>query len=129
MIGVGVCDVERIARLLARHGDRFTRACFSDEELAAVAGGARPDVRLAGRWAARIALGGALGASFTAPAASRSLRIMPGAGGAPVVELPAGLARELARRGIGGVRLSLSHERSCAVAIAVAVERRRGDGR
>jgi holo-[acyl-carrier-protein] synthase len=99
-VGIGLCDVDRIARVYGRHGDRFLRSCFSEEEIAYCFSAARPEVHLAGRWAAKRALLSAL-RRYGWKAADREISVEAGEGGAP------------------RIALSLSHTARTAVAIVI----------
>ena len=117
-MGIGLCDVDRIARLCERHGDRFLRTCFSDEEIDYCLAAARPAVHLAGRWAAKRALRSALrGYGWKAP--DREISVVAEEGGAPRFHLPPGLLQGLPRDLNGRLSLSLSHTTRTAVAVVI----------
>lgn len=117
-IGVGLCDVDRIARLYGKHGERFLRTCFSDDEIAACLAAARPEVHLAGRWAAKRALGSAL-RRLGLEASESEVSVAAGEDGAPCFRFSPDLARRLPRGLPGRLSLSLSHTVGTAVAIVV----------
>jgi len=117
-IGIGLCDVDRIARLYGKHGERFLQTCFSDEEIAYCLAAARPEVHLAGRWAAKRALGSAL-RRWGREAAEREISVVAGEGGAPCFRLSPELVRGLPRDLVGRLALSLSHTARTAIAIVI----------
>jgi holo-[acyl-carrier protein] synthase len=117
-VGIGLCDVDRIARLYERHGDRFLRTCFSDDEIEYCLAAARPAVHLAGRWAAKRALRSAL-RSFDLKAPDREISVVAEEGGAPRFHLPPGLQQGLPRDLSGRLSLSLSHTARTAVAVVI----------
>ena len=117
-VGIGLCDVDRIARLRSRHGDRFLQTCFSDEEIVYCLAAARPEVHLAGRWAAKRALRSAL-RGFDWRASDREISVAADEDGAPRFHLPPGLVQGLPPDLTGRLRLSLSHTARTAVAVVI----------
>lgn len=116
-LGVDLCPVERMERIVGRHGDLFCRRVFTEDERDYAERGARPGERLAARFAAKEAtikaLGGPAGLRWT------DMEVLKGRGGAPSLSLK-GKAREIADA-IGVVRsfLSLTHAGGVAVAVVV----------
>ena len=114
--GVDIVEIDRIARLAARYGDRFGRRVFSPDEWREFR--CRPH-SLAARFAAKEAVIKALG---TSAIALHEIRVVRPEGTRPRVDL---VGRARARADALGVRhiaLSLSHSRAYAVAFVV-VER------
>lgn len=115
-VGLDLVEVERWRRLLGRYGMRFLRRVFSPEELAQCRG-PRAAERLAARWAAKEAVVKALGGKA---GSWQDLVILRDARGVPQVELRGGWARLARQRGVARWRISLTHERGVAAALAVA---------
>lgn len=114
-IGVDLIEVERVARVLARHGERFSRRVFTAGELAYCAGRA-PE--LAARFAAKEAAAKALGTGI-GEVGWHELEVVRSASGRPALRLH-GAARTLAaKQGLGDPLLSLSHTRQHAIAFVV----------
>ncbi len=119
-VGIDIVAVERIAELIAHHGDRFVSRCFrirdphsdgSDEE----AVGYPSAAFLAGRWAAKEAFLKALGTDVRG-VPYRDIEVDRSASG-PVRLVLHGRARDaLAKAGGNRIHLAISHEREFAVA-------------
>ncbi|MBE7209895.1 MAG: holo-ACP synthase [Gluconacetobacter diazotrophicus] len=66
-LGADLCDIRRLERVLARHGERFLARCFTENERAKAA--RRTEAlrapTLAKRWAAKEACAKALGTGFS----------------------------------------------------------------
>ena len=117
-LGVDLCEIGRIERAIARHPtfrDRF----FTPEEIAYCDSKARPAESYAGRFAAREAtikaLGGYRGRRWLDISVTRDQS------GAPAIRLDGNAKRRADALGISAVLITFSHERSNAVAFAIAV--------
>ena len=60
-VGVDLIEIERIRRALERHGDGFKQRCFTESERAYCDSKPNPPQHYAGRFAAKEAVGKALG--------------------------------------------------------------------
>ena len=119
-IGVDIVKVDRIRRLMGRHGERFLRRVFTEEEIAYCRRCAHPEQRFATRFAAKEAALKALGVGWQRGARFRDVHVSINELGAPGVEL-AGRTAEIGRDlGVSRILLSLTHDRDYAVAQAVA---------
>lgn len=122
-IGIDLIEVQRIEAAVSRWGDRFLRRVFTPGEIAYCAG--RPQ-SLAARWAAKEAVSKALGTGWAPQEAHEAgwidwieIEVVRQESGEPGIRLH-GKARERADAlGIFGWRLSLSHTREHAVAMAL----------
>jgi holo-[acyl-carrier protein] synthase len=117
-LGVDICEIERMERALGRHPAMRERV-FTPEERAYCDGRARPAESYAGRFAAREAvikaLGGYRGRRWQDVSVTRALS------GAPSVRLEGNAKARADRLGVSDVLITFTHERSSAVAFAVAV--------
>ncbi len=117
-LGVDICEIARMERALARH-PAMRRRVFTAEEIAYCDAKARPAESYAGRFAAREAVIKALGGYSGKRWQDISVTRHPS--GRPVILL-AGAAKERADRlGVSDVLVALTHEKTNAVAFAVAV--------
>jgi holo-[acyl-carrier protein] synthase len=117
-LGVDICEIARMERALARHPTMRERV-FTAEEIAYCDGKVRPAESYAGRFAAREAVIKALGGYRGKRWHDISVTRHPS--GAPVIAL-AGRAKERADAlGISKVMITFTHEKTNAVAFAVAV--------
>ncbi len=117
-LGVDICEIQRMERALARHPTLRERV-FTAEERAYCDSRARPAESYAGRFAAREAvikaLGGYRGRTWQEISVTRS------PGGAPAIRLEGNAKARADLLGISEVLVSFTHERSSAVAFAIAV--------
>ncbi len=124
-IGTDLVDIRRIARMLERHGDRFLRKVFCEEEvsLAQRRHGAGRACALARRFAAKEATAKALGSGFRDGVGWRDICVEQDALHRPVLVLREGAANRLARITPAGRRsclhLALSDEYPYAQAMVV----------
>ena len=113
--GVDIVEVDRIADLLKRHGDRFRRRVYTDREWDDAGG--RPE-SLAARFAAKEAVIKALGSREPA---LREIEVVRPAWSRPQIQLW-GRAAEIARQqAVRQLSLSLSHTHEHAIAMVVLV--------
>ena len=119
-IGVDIVEVDRIRRIVARHGDRFVRRVFSDREAEYCRSCVHSEQRFAARFAAKEAVLKALGVGWQDGVSFCDVEVCTNELGAPTVQL-SGRALELSRR-LGATRffVSLSHDARYAVAQVVA---------
>ncbi len=117
-LGVDICEIARMERALARHPTLRQRV-FTPEEIAYCDGKARPAESFAGRFAARAAvikaLGGYRGRGWQDISVSRH------PSGAPQILLTGNAKRRADSLGVHRVLITFTHERTNAVAFAVAV--------
>jgi holo-[acyl-carrier protein] synthase len=120
-LGVDICEIARMERALARHPSMRARV-FTAEEIAYCDGKARPGESFAGRFAAREAvikaLGGYRGRGWQDISVSRH------PSGAPQIVLAGNAKRRADALGVDRVLVTFTHERTNAVAFAVAVSER-----
>ena len=114
-IGVDLIEIERIRSALERYGDGFRRRCFTEAERAYCDSKPNPAQHYAGRFAAKEAVGKALGIGvhFTWREIEIAGRPKPG------VRLSGRTARAAERLAAGRIELSMTHSRELAAAIAV----------
>ena len=117
-LGVDICDIARVERAIARH-PTFRERVFTAEEIAYCDTKARPAESYAGRFAAREAtikaLGGYRGRRWQDISVSRS------PSGAPALRLDGNAKRRADALGVTEVLITFTHERTNAVAFAIAV--------
>ncbi|WP_313349828.1 holo-ACP synthase [Paracoccus sp. (in: a-proteobacteria)] len=95
-IGSDLCNIDRIAGVLARHGDRFRRRVFTETELALAPRRRHEAATLAKRWAAKEACSKALGTGLAMGIAWRDMAVKNLRTGQPTMELTGWAARRLA---------------------------------
>jgi holo-[acyl-carrier protein] synthase len=117
-LGVDICEIARMERAISRHPTLRDRV-FAPEEIAYCESKARPAESYAGRFAAREAtikaLGGYRGRRWQDISVSRH------PSGAPAIRLDGNAKRRADALGVTAVLITFTHEKSNAVAFAVAV--------
>jgi holo-[acyl-carrier protein] synthase len=108
-LGIDLLEIDRLEAALARRPRLATRL-FTDAERAYAAARARPGQHLAARFCAKEAVAKALGLDAWSP---RDIEVLSD-GGVPRIALRGALA------GRGDVRVSLTHSRTTAGAVALA---------
>jgi holo-[acyl-carrier protein] synthase len=117
-LGVDICEIARMERALARHPTMRARV-FTPEEIAYCDGKARPAESYAGRFAAREAVIKALGGYRSRRWQDISVTRNPA--GAPAILLTGNAKRRADGLGVAEVLVTFTHERTNAVAFAIAV--------
>jgi holo-[acyl-carrier protein] synthase len=117
-LGVDICEIARMERALERHPTMRDRV-FTPEERAYCDSKARPAESYAGRFAAREAvvkaLGGYRGRGW------QDISVARAPSGAPEIRLRGNAKLRADALGVTDVLITFTHERSNAVAFAVAV--------
>jgi len=121
-VGLDLVEIERVAAMLARHGEAFSRRILHPAEDASRLGRRDAATHLAGLFAAKEAVMKALGTGM-AGAAFREIAIVKRPSGEPTVQLSGGAAQTAAARGVASWHLSISHSRTTAAAVAIALGR------
>ncbi|HTU28593.1 MAG TPA: holo-ACP synthase [Solirubrobacteraceae bacterium] len=115
-VGLDLLEIERLEQALARR-PRLAQRIFTDGERAYAAARARPGQHLAARFCAKEAVAKALGLQSWE---WREVEVVsPPRGGVPEVVLHGGIAARARELGVATVRLSLTHTRVQAGAVAM----------
>lgn len=117
LVGLDLIEIDRVAAALERHPERFRARCFTAREVEELDRKPKPSESYAGRFAAKEAVGKALGTGvhFT------WTEIEVAGRGKPQVTLH-GWTREVARRkGVVAIDVSITHSRSTSAAVAIAI--------
>lgn len=113
-LGVDLIEIERIQAALSRHGGRFAGRCFTEAERGYCDSRPDPAQHYAGRFAAKEAVGKALGTGV--PFRWREIEVL--GPGRPRVRLSGSSAQRAAELGAGEVEVTITHSRSLAAAVA-----------
>lgn len=121
LIGLGcdVIEIERIRGVMERQGARFLDRVFTEEERAYCLGMKFPHKHLAARFAAKEAVSKCFTTGIGAELGWKSVSIYHGSRHEPLVRLDEKGAALLRQVGGTDVRVSLSHNESAAMAVAV----------
>jgi holo-[acyl-carrier protein] synthase len=117
-LGVDICEIARMERAISRHPTLRDRV-FTPEEIAYCDSKARPAESYAGRFAAREATVKALGGYRGRRWQDVSVTRHPS--GAPSIRLDGNAKRRADALGITSVLITFTHEKTSAVAFAIAV--------
>ncbi len=120
-LGCDLCEVARLRGVWERQGERFLEATYTEGERAYCLKMRHPAPFLAARFAAKEAVAKAFGTGIGAELGWRSVEVVHGERGEPLVRLDAKGEALLAARGASGVMLTLSHTDSMAMAVAALV--------
>jgi holo-[acyl-carrier protein] synthase len=116
-VGVDLIEIDRVRRALDRHGDGFRARCFTEAEREYCESKPNPAQHYAGRFAAKEAVGKALGSGVYFTWREIEIRGRP----KPGVHLSGRTARFAERVGAGQIELSMTHSRELAAAVAVVI--------
>lgn len=117
-VGVDLIEIARVRRALDRHGGRFRDRCFTEAEQAYCESKPNPPQHYAGRFAAKEAVGKALGSGVHFTWREIEIRGRP----KPGVYLSGRTAEWAERVRAGRIELSMTHSRELAAAIAMVLD-------
>ena len=118
-IGIDLVELERLAAILARHGDRFLERICRPGEVAPKRTSNFLIQHVGGLFAAKEAVLKALGTGWGSGAWFRDVEIVRAPGAGPAVRLHDGALRRAREMGVTRIHVSITHERSHAAAVAV----------
>ena len=116
-VGIDAIEIDRFAAALERR-PRLAERCFTPDEAAYCQGRAFPPQHFAARFAAKEAVGKALGIGMTR---WREVEVIRGRG-APTIALHGRYAQRAADLGITQVHVSLTHSKNLAMAAATVTD-------
>ncbi len=126
IIGLGsdLCNIERLAKVLEKYGERFEQRCFTEVERAKAA--RRPYTKagtLAKRFAAKEAFSKAIGTGFSRGVFMKDIGVVNAPSGAPTLALTGGAAVRLREMTPAGhsmrVHLTLTDDHPWAQAFVI----------
>lgn len=120
-IGTDIVEIERIRKLIERHGDHFLDRCFTAAEIDYARKHRDSAVRFAGRWAAKEAVVKVLGTGFIQGITFHDVEVVALHTGQPTVKLSGEAGAIAAGLGITEVKLTISHAREYATATAIGI--------
>lgn len=118
-IGTDITEIDRIEKMVEKHGDSFIRRVFTPDEIS-YCRGKKGGERFAARWAVKEAVLKALGTGWVDGIAWTDMEVVRDAGGKPSVVLTGGAKRMADRLGITDCQVTISHCGHYAVAFVVA---------
>lgn len=114
-IGLDVTELRRIDEALRRHGDRFMRRVFTEDEIEYCTRRRFSAPHFAARFAAKEAAMKALGTGHARGVLWKDIEVVR-RGGPPQLQLHGGAGRHAARMGVTRSLLTLTHSEELAVA-------------
>ncbi len=123
VIGIGTDIVEclRIAQMIERHGELFLTRVYTLREIEYCSSRREATQHYSGRWAAKEAILKALGTGWSRGIRWSDVEVRNDGAGKPTVAL-GGEARTVCERlGVGEILISISHCRTHATALAIAL--------
>ncbi|MBD5417624.1 MAG: holo-ACP synthase [Desulfovibrio sp.] len=117
-LGIDMTALERIRRAHARFGRRFLEKFLAPGELAALSEVPHLSL-LAGRFAAKEAAVKALGTGFSGGIGPCEIEVTAASTGAPGLVFHGHARQRAGQLGVRAAHLSISHERSHAIAVVV----------
>lgn len=114
-VGVDIIEIDRVADVIARHGDRFLQRVYTDDEIAHCRGRVH---ELAARFAAKEAVMKALGTGIRG-VGWKEIEILPNRRGKPLIFLYGRGAERAERIQMRGLEVSLTHSKEYAIASVV----------
>jgi holo-[acyl-carrier protein] synthase len=117
-IGIDLCEVPRVARAYARHGDRFLARIYRDGELRRHPTSPVFAEHAAGLFAAKEAALKALGTGLRG-VALREVAVARAPGGPPRLALYGRAATRAAALGAGAAHVTITHTRGLAAAVVL----------
>src|SRR5579862_8675214 len=121
-LGLDATDIDRVADVIERHGERFLRRIFTDIEVAYCTRRRVPAIHFAGRFAAKEAAMKALGTGHTQGVLWRDVEVVRH-GGPPQLQFHGGAARRLAAIGGTSALLTITHSDKVALAQVLVLGR------
>lgn len=129
-IGTDIVNIERIEKVLERHGERFLKRIYTATERADALRVSDSIGFLAKRWAAKEACSKALGTGMRQGVAWRNIKIVTRRSGMPILTLTGGARRRLERLlpagYVASLHVTMTDDRPCASA-SVVIEASRSD--
>jgi len=114
-LGLDATDIDRITDVIERHGERFLRRVYTDDEIAYCMRRRVPAIHFAGRFAAKEAAMKALGTGHSQGVIWRDVEVVR-RGGPPRLQLHGAAARRLAALGATSSLLTITHSETLAMA-------------
>lgn len=116
-LGVDLADIQRVGRVLDKY-PRFAERCFTEHEREYAFRYARPERRLAARFAGKEAVMKSLGTGWRR-ISWQDIEIT--GGGRPTVRMSGNASRRAEMLGVTDVLVSITHTETSALVMAVAV--------
>lgn len=123
MIGLGLdlVEIDRIAWVIERKGPQFLKRVFTEKERAYCQKQKTPEANFAARFAAKEAVAKAIGTGIGKGAKWTEIEVVRAPSGQPQVKLTGSALESAKRRGIGEIKVSITHTKGVAAATAMSL--------
>ena len=118
-LGIDLCEIARVARYLERYGDRFTRRCFTEREIAHAQRHSHSAEQFAARLAAKEAASKALGTGWRQGVHWKNIEVDGHPSGKPFLRLHGRAAELASQMGVKNINVSLTHDAGVAAAVVI----------
>jgi len=118
-IGTDLIKIERLAKSLDRHGERFAKRILTEQEFNSFQLSSRKANFLSKRFAVKEAVSKALGTGIALGVSWQDIELSHLESGQPIVNLYAGAKRQADKLNVVNVHISLSDEAGLVSAFAV----------
>ena len=118
-IGTDIVHIDRVQRVLERHGERFVNRILTAEERVRFERTRSKANHLAKRFAAKEAFSKAIGTGIRSPFRWHSITVTRDARGKPMLKPDSEMAEYLAKNGITSFHISLTDDAQIAMAFVV----------
>ncbi len=125
--GIDIIEISRVKRLLENPNNDWLLGAFSEKERSVAALSGEQAQFFAGRFAAKEAVGKALGTGISGDISWKDIEILRDINGAPLVSLSGEALNVANTLGITGWLISISHTETYAAASAIAVDEKPHD--
>lgn len=115
-IGVDLVKIERIEKIVERHGERFLKKIFGPEEIVYAQKRKHSAIHFACRFAAKEAVSKAFGTGFNGEFGFSEITVHNNDAGKPEIILSGKAQKKAQQLGVSSIHLSLSHDSDYAIA-------------
>jgi holo-[acyl-carrier protein] synthase len=120
-LGTDITECLRIARMIERHGELFINRVYTSDEISYCQNRKQATQHFTGRWAAKEAVLKALGTGWRKGISWHDMEILNDRLGKPTLFVRGGVADVCQQLGIREILVTISHCRTYATAVAIAV--------
>jgi holo-[acyl-carrier protein] synthase len=118
-IGTDLVEINRIANIIKRWGERFTGKVFSQNEINYCQNKAYPAIHYAARFAAKESFLKSLGIGLGMGVSLKDIEVINNPQGSPQLHMNEKIQGVLDERGITAIHISMTHTREHAQAVVV----------
>jgi len=119
--GIDLVECDRIARLIANHGQRFLDRVLTAAEQDRARSFHDPTPFVAGRWAAKEAILKMIGTGWRGKITWTDMEVLPDTAGRPLARLSGETARVAQSMGVTQILVSITHTRQHAAASVIGL--------